>query len=252
MYKRRYQYVVSKWAKTQLLMENEMIRSYIPETQLLTRQSLLQMLERYPFLYLKPDNGMKGKGIFRLDQIQKTYWLHTSEWVKSFSNLNQVTGMLKRLTKDNKYLIQQGVELITQQGMPIDFRLLLQKPKDEWVYSGVVGKLGEKNSITTNLACGGKAIPFRTAIENTLGLSYGEIRDLRDELMDLSFLIADELTFTYPGLRELGIDYAIDTKGKAWLIEVNTTPGHRLFKGLPNEKIYKRIIRNIKIIYSDT
>lgn len=252
MYKRRYQYVVSKWTKTQLLLENEMIRSYIPDTRLLTRENLLQMISDYPVLYIKPDNGMKGKGIIRLDQGEGYYWLHTGEWVKPYVTLNEVIQHLKRLTRHNKFLVQRGIPLITLEDMPIDFRVLLQKPVDDWVYAGIVGKLGEKHSITTNLACGGKAIPFRLAMTDTLGLTYEEIRDLRDELRDLSFLIADELTFTYPGLRELGIDYAIDTDGQAWILEVNTTPGHRLFKGLPNEKIYKRIIRNMKIIDSNT
>lgn len=251
MYKRGYQYVISKWEKTELLMEDEDIRAYMPDTQLLTYQSLLDMLSSYPVVFLKPDNGMKGKGIIRVKRRDDAFLVQFTDFEKEFPSVDRLRLFLKRIIREHqKYLIQEGIALLTVDHQPIDFRVLMQKPREQWVYSGVVGKLGEKNSITTNYASGGKAVPFRSIISETLGLQYDEIKAMRDELKDLSFKIAEKLTETYPGLRELGIDYAIDKVGRIWLIEVNTTPGHRLFRELPNEKIYQQILRNMRLIYT--
>lgn len=248
MVKRRYQYVVSKWTKNNVLLENELLQPYLPHMQLLTKQTLLEMLSFYPILYLKPDNGMKGKGIIRLTQQDAQFIVQTSDTNITIPTFEQLTHYLKRLIKDHKYLIQQGIPLLSYDEQPIDFRVLLQRPYDEWVYAGLVGKLGEKNAITTNFASGGQAVRFREIIMQTLHMPYEEIKNLRDELKRISLLISDQLTSSYAGLRELGIDYAIDTEGKIWIIEVNTTPGHQLFKFLPNEKIYQQIVRNFRLI----
>ncbi len=252
--KRRYQYVASKWKKTQLLLENEAIRPYIPETLRLTKENFYYMIMMYSVVYLKPESGMKGNGIIRIeyDDEVNVYLIQASNASRMVSSISPVFQWLKRKTAGYKYLIQQGIDLISLENQPIDFRVLLQKPKRDWVYSGIVGKLGEPNSITTNLAQGGKAISFREALSKTLDLSLEEMKELKDQLQQLSFTIAHQLTLSYPGLRELGIDYAIDKEGQFWILEVNTTPGHQLFKQLPNEKIYKRIIQNFKLINSLT
>lgn len=246
--KRRYQYVASKWKKTQLLLENEIIRPYIPEMLRLTKETLFQMLMLHSVVYLKPESGMKGNGIIRIEYTGDNYLIRTGTGSKMVSSIFPVFQWLKRKTEGHKYLVQQGIDLISIDNKPIDFRVLLQKPKKEWVYSGIVGKLGEPNSITTNLAQGGTAISFRDALSKTLELSLEEMIELKDQLKQLSLIIAHQLSSSYPGLRELGIDYAIDKEGNFWVLEVNTTPGHQLFKQLPNEKIYKRIVRNFKII----
>ncbi|WP_167577460.1 YheC/YheD family protein [Ammoniphilus sp. YIM 78166] len=248
--KRRYQYVASKWKKTQLLLENEAIRPYIPDTLRLTRENLIQMLLIHSVVYLKPENGMKGNGIIRIDYDEEVevYIIKSGNDSRAVSSIFPILQWLKRKTAGHKYLIQQGIDLISLENKPIDFRVLLQKPKKEWVYAGIVGKLGEPNSITTNLAQGGKAISFREALSKTLELSVDEMKELKDELEQLSLIIANQLTLSYPGLRELGIDFAIDIDGSYWVLEVNTSPGHQLFKQLPNDKIYKRIIQNVRAI----
>ena len=245
---RKYQYVASKWTKTHLLMQDEQIKARIPDTRPLTYENLMDMLTLYPVLYLKPDNGMKGQGIIRITHNEDCYWLNTCETQRAFSTVEELLPALKQLIQHYKFVIQQGVTLLTYEEHPIDFRVLLQKPKDKWVYSGIVGKMGEKNSIVTNLALGGKGVPFKTALHQTLQMEEEEIINLRDAIRDLCFRIADQLTSKYSGLRELGIDLVVDPDKEVWLLEVNTTPGHQLFRSLPNEKIYQRIVRNVRLI----
>ncbi|MBP1933785.1 YheC/YheD family protein [Ammoniphilus resinae] len=245
---RKYQYVASKWTKTHLLMQDDQVKARIPDTRPLTYENLTDMLSLYSVLYLKPDNGMKGQGIIRLTHVEDSYLFHTREAQWEFLTFEDMLPILKQLTKNYKFVIQQGVSLLTYQEHPIDFRVLLQKPKDKWVYSGIVGKMGEKNSIVTNMALGGKGVSFKTALTQTLQMEEEEIKSLRDAIRDLCFRIADQLTSKYHGLRELGIDLVIDPNREVWILEVNTTPGHQLFRSLPNEKIYQRIVRNVRLI----
>jgi hypothetical protein len=252
VYQRRYQFVASKWTKAKLLMEDEKIRNYLPETRPLTYTNLTEMLELYPMLYLKPDNGMKGEGIIRIVRQNEEYQLDTSAMHKEKLERSQVVRILKTLTANRKYVIQQGVKLLSSDEHPIDFRVLMQKPTDEWVYCGIVGKLGERKNIVTNHARGGKAISFKETVSLHLTSNVDEIRELRDHIRNLCFGIASQLTQDYPGLRELGIDIAIDEERHVWILEVNTTPGHALFRNLQNGKIYQRIVRNIRTINENT
>ncbi|RKD24613.1 hypothetical protein BEP19_09570 [Ammoniphilus oxalaticus] len=248
MIKRRYQYVMSKWEKDNLLQEHEIIQSYMPEMKWLTKENLIEMLTDHPVLYMKPDTGMKGRGIIQLSHAPLGFVVRSSDSTEHIHTFDSLTVYLKSLVKNYKYIIQEGIPLLTLNEQPIDFRVLAQRPMEQWVYSGIVGKLGAKNGIITNFASGGKAISFRQAMMETMQLPFTEIKRRRDELRDLSLVIADHLTNTYPGLRELGIDYGIDIHGNAWIIEVNTTPGHQLFKALPNENIYRRIVRNFRLL----
>lgn len=248
MLKRRYQFVMSKWTKNKLMLEHEIIQSYMPDMKWLTKKNLLEMLTHYSVVYIKPDTGMKGVGIIHLSHACEGFIVRTSETSKQIDTFEKLTPFIKSLVKNHHYIIQEGIPLLSLNEQPLDFRVLVQKPMDEWVYSGIVGKLGVKNGIITNFASGGKAIPFREALTETMMLPFSEIKNRRDELRDLSLIIADHLTNVYPGLRELGIDFGIDVWGNPWIIEVNTTPGHQLFKALPNENVYKRIARNFYLL----
>ncbi|MBE3570277.1 MAG: hypothetical protein IMW92_09255 [Bacillales bacterium] len=53
---------LDKWSVYRLLKDNDDIRPYLPETKLLTEESLLKMLENSP-VYIKPVAGSQGKDI---------------------------------------------------------------------------------------------------------------------------------------------------------------------------------------------
>ena len=46
--------------------------------------------------------------------------------------------------------------------------------------------------------------------------------------------------------RELGLDVALDAKGRPWILEVNTRPQIYPLKNMKNRKLYKRIVNIAK------
>jgi glutathione synthase/RimK-type ligase-like ATP-grasp enzyme len=248
VYQRKYQYVASKWKKATLLLQDETISPYIPDTRLFIKHDLLDMLNRYPVVYIKPDEGMKGKGIICISNNEAGYMIKTTSQTLTVDSLERLYRKLFSIAKKYRLIVQQGVNLIRYREQPIDFRILMQKPRNKWVYCGIVGKLGGKGSIVTNYASGGRAVPFGGAIYQTLHVEPSKIKQLRDEIRTLCYKVCTQLTSVYPGLRELGIDIAVDQSGDIWILEVNTTPGHQLFRD--NAELYRRISRNVHLINS--
>jgi glutathione synthase/RimK-type ligase-like ATP-grasp enzyme len=64
-------YVVSKWKKTEALLENNELRVNIPETARMTKNSLHSMLHEYHMVYIKPNIGMFGNGVMRVEWDSK-------------------------------------------------------------------------------------------------------------------------------------------------------------------------------------
>ncbi|MNR59562.1 Tubulin-tyrosine ligase family protein [compost metagenome] len=62
------------------------------------------------------------------------------------------------------------------------------------------------------------------------------------ELKQLGVSVGHNFDQNFKGFRELGLDVAIDNKGKPWILEVNTRPQFYPLKNMSNRKLYKRIV----------
>jgi hypothetical protein len=47
----------------------------------------------------------------------------------------------------------------------------------------------------------------------------------------------------FPGVKEIGVDLAIDNQFKPWILEVNTLPDPYIFRRLNNKAVFGKIIR---------
>ncbi|MNC18497.1 hypothetical protein D3C75_663990 [compost metagenome] len=54
---------------------------------------------------------------------------------------------------------------------------------------------------------------------------------------------AVQLSGSYPGLREIGVDIALDKGLHPWILEVNTFPDPCPFTKLPDSRMLRRIVR---------
>src|SRR5581483_12397354 len=59
-------YVTSKMLKTKALLSNPIVSNYIPKTLWLTEENLNQMVDHYPFVFIKPDVGGGGGGALQI------------------------------------------------------------------------------------------------------------------------------------------------------------------------------------------
>lgn len=261
----KIQRVSSKWAKTKVILHNPALAAYIPDTRKYSYSALIDMLAVYATVYIKPDRGTYGTGVMRAEQrivslapsAQKEedsksqappkeekvmYILRYGKTAEIFSTSEQLHDMVLSRTQGKLYLIQKGIDLLTHHERPFDLRVLAQKtPSGLWETTGMLGRVAAPHKIVTNYHNGGRIHEVHTLFKEHMDPS--ESAAAIQQLKQLGVQIGGQLELTYPGLKEIGLDVALDQHHDTWLLEVNTLPSIVVFKLFPDKSIYRKIHR---------
>lgn len=238
-----------KWNLHRFMHQHHQIRGWLPETLFLENpKDALELLKKYPIIYIKPVNGTGGKGILSISRqsngpLQVLGRNNQRKKVKAvFNSVPSLAAFLKNWTQGTKYIAQQGLELEWEHGLVTDFRLLVQKDgSGQWTVTGLGGKIGGKNSATSNLHGGGKAIQPEVFLRRYFPEEKRKL--LYEECNKLGLIVAEYLEEKFGRLLELGIDLGIDKKGNVWIIEVNNKPGRDIFKQMGDTETYLKAVR---------
>jgi len=241
-------YVVSKWLKTAVLMETDKLRAHIPKTVCMTRNSLQSMLHEYRMVYIKPNKGTFGNGVMRVEwnpELMHAYRYQLRETERSFIDFDKMYMDIERKTNKRKYLVQKGIQLLEYQKRRFDIRVMVQKNlSNKWETSGWIGRVAHPKKIVTNYHSGGTLKPVELLLSNYLKnkqkIQYlGKIKRLGQN-------VAKQLHRRFPGIKEIGIDIALDNRLTPWILEVNTKPDPYIFRILKNKTIFRKIIRYVR------
>ncbi|HEY2491512.1 MAG TPA: YheC/YheD family protein [Paenibacillus sp.] len=250
------QRVSSKWEKTKVLLQNEEISGYIPLTYKYNWDALDSMLKVYPMVYIKPDQGTYGNGVMRIEQlpdqdhvpceqipIKYKYLLYYDTTVEIFPSLEPLHTYITSHIRKHTYLIQQGIVSLQYNNRSFDLRVLTQKsPNHRWASTGILGRVAAPNKVVTNHHNGGSVYMMDILLSNYMNRM--EVFKFERSLHSLGTEVAVQLEKKYPRIKELGLDVAIDSNLKPWILEVNTLPALIPFKKfIPDKHIYKRIHR---------
>ncbi|WP_079908385.1 YheC/YheD family protein [Paenibacillus sp. 32352] len=206
------------------------LRNYLPESHLLQHYEILKsMCAKHPVVFLKPVTGSLGKGIIRVakqtDLSYACYFTNLNGARKqSFKSLSQLFFALSGKIKQQHYQIQQGLELISIGGCPVDFRALVQRNElGQWEVTSVVARIAGHQHFVSNLARGGRMSTVKDALaqSHSAAAAAGGASLLRRAALSIAQGIETHINAHFA---ELGIDLAIDTQGKVWLLEVNSKP----------------------------
>lgn len=240
--------IASKWIKHRVLAENPSLRKHLPETQLYTNHSLWQMIARHRTVFLKPVVGTGGKGIIRIVRRNGACFSVQIGMNKySVKSKQRLLRLIRYLTGLKQYLVQQGIDLISLEKRPLDYRLLILRPGSAWKIIGIMGKWAARGKIVTNHCRGGKPIDFQPSLKRSLGLSKRKCKKMENNIHALGRRVAETLGNHYR-MRGLGLDIGIDKQKRIWLLEANTEPLYRLFRYHHNRALYPKIVRYMKQI----
>lgn len=226
------------------LKEDDSIARYLPESHLLRNFIMLKsMCSRYNNVFLKPVRGSLGKGIIRIsrlgtDNYQAMYTTAAGTRKQQFTSLVKFYSTISAKMKTSRYQIQQGLQLIEIQKRPVDFRALVQKDASgKWTVTSIVARTAGNDLFVSNLARGGTLSTVGEAVakSNLSGISRQEATQ---RLQQAALNIARSLDTNIPAhFGELGIDLALDTSGRVWLLEVNSKPSKNDNTPLNDNKI---------------
>jgi glutathione synthase/RimK-type ligase-like ATP-grasp enzyme len=213
------------------LQQQPSLQRFLPESRAFTGYDTLKsMASKYRTVFLKPVRGSLGKGIVRVSKTEAgAYACHFSELSGTrrvvYPALAKVYAVMSQRMKKQKFQIQQGLQIATVDGRPVDFRALVQKDlSGEWSITSIVGRIAGANHFVSNLAKGGTITPAKPAIARSNVPASRRARVLA-QLRKASLDIAKGIESTIDAhFGELGVDLAVDSSGRTWLLEVNSKP----------------------------
>jgi glutathione synthase/RimK-type ligase-like ATP-grasp enzyme len=207
------------------------LKSHVPLTKRLSLEHLTAFIQEYGKVIIKPVYGSKGREITIIEKDQIYYQVcQTSSRKLAYTstgfNSNQKTISVphsqiklfynETFSRPESFLVQPWIRFKKFFGRPYDIRAVVQKNgKNKWQLTSSVARVANEKAQITNLYQGGEMVSL-----SELQLKQKYHREIRQ------FCLETAKTFEklYPWTAEMGIDLAIDEKGKLWYIETNFCP----------------------------
>ena len=216
----------SKWEMYQWFANDPDLSPHLPETLLYhTPQDVLDLLERFPQIYIKPVSGLRGRGIVRISKEDHQFCFKYRE---AGANCNltleatQVSAYLQKRFGRGCYLIQQAIDLLEYADGIIDFRCVVQKNQsNDWVCQAIIGRHGAQGSIVSNISNGGADFPGEDLLAKALAPSQTNLLAVQQQIVNFAVLVCNTLTEYGINCGTLGLDIGIDSLGCLLLIEIN-------------------------------
>jgi glutathione synthase/RimK-type ligase-like ATP-grasp enzyme len=226
-----------------LLRKSAAVQPYLPESHLLQNFAMLQrMCRKYPIVFLKPIRGSLGKGIIRVVRRSEggyscQYATVNGTKTQHFATLSALHRAVAGKLKAGRYQVQQGLNLISIGGRPMDFRALVQKDKNgKWQLTSIVARIAGNHHFVSNLARGGTLSPVKEALgkSDLGGAAAVALARLKRAALAIAHALEQQVREHFG---ELGIDLAVAKGGRVWLLEVNSKPSKNDNTAMPDQKI---------------
>lgn len=249
------QRVISKYIRKQLLNTNNLINfnptysfdkfdvynklskidsvvSYLPISKLYSNsQDIKKMFEINSTIYIKNCTGSNGRGVMRIEKLyNNTYILSYFKKKVIKEKLNNFNMLISRINKlfpkRSKIIIQSAIDLIRVDNNVVDMRATVQR--DGYGKISIVAfpvRIAASGSPVTSTKSKSTVYTFEDFFITHMKYNEDKIIKLKDEIKVFLKKIYLSIEKYYGKYGEIGIDFAIDKKGKLWFIECNAKPG---------------------------
>lgn len=217
----------NKWTLFLHMGRSEKLSRLLPDTVEWEGGTRLdEMVKKHSTLFLKPVNGKAGNGMIRISQQERGYEIihQTLRGKQRFhSSDDKLRSKLKALTRNRKYILQQGIQLARYRGRPFDLRLLLQKKgTGQWDVTGIGVRVAGGGAISTHVPMGGSIAPIGEVLRSLFGNQASTITEhLQSTALEIASHIEKE---EGKNLGEMSMDLGLEPDGKIWFFEANAKP----------------------------
>ncbi|WP_201318290.1 YheC/YheD family protein [Paenibacillus sp. EPM92] len=211
----------------ELLNQDENVRSYLPPTQnVQTMDEIRSMIRKQGTVYVKARRGRKGTKVMRIEKLRNNGYLYSYSILgylvrKRVNTITDLEKAIKSFFGNRALIVQRAIDLVRVRNNRLcDFRAELQRNKQgEIDIVGVCVRVGRQNSpITTHSS----AYRYDTHLKKIFPHYTNEqIEALKEKINTFLIDIYTGVEKKYGKFGEIGIDFAVDRKGKIWLIECN-------------------------------
>ncbi|WP_078594860.1 YheC/YheD family protein [Evansella clarkii] len=235
-----------KWKRYNLMIESPKVKPHVLKTQIFTYGNYLDFLSDFGAVFLKPNDGRRGRGIIKVVSTGMNYYdiYHEEKKVRNLG-IVRTYNYVKELIGDEFYLVQQPVELPLIGNRIMEFRVITQRKSYvlPWEVTGMAVKVGGEGYIVSNTArSGGDILTVEEGVAAS-NLTIPDLEKLKENIEEVAVNAAVKLTQEYEYKRIYGFDIAVDKNGKIWIIEANMNPMLSHFKMLKDKSLYKKIKR---------
>ncbi|WP_042143732.1 YheC/YheD family protein [Paucisalibacillus sp. EB02] len=206
--------------------------------------NMLEFINTYNDVYIKPIDGKKGLGIFNLVKEADTFYVRTREkegnieW--EFKTEVELADFMNMKLAESEYIMQNTIDININQKV-LDIRVGMDKDQHgEWNNIMFVSRVSGENSIVSNRAVsGGEIQRVSDVLRSIYGYSEDKVQYYEDELVRNAKLVAELLERTGLNLGKLAFDFVIDKDGKIWIIEINSRyPDDSLANKIGEKDVY--------------
>lgn len=207
---------LDKYEVCQLFLDHPYLQKYIPDTILVTGESELKnFIGKHRDIYLKPIQGAKGKGIYRLSQSDgKKLTMAGIKYSFSYSCFESFWNEWSLQVTGKPYLAQKAISPAKLDGKRFDFRILAHFSKGEYRVTGIGIRQAQDQDITTHIPNGGIMVPY----EKVQTKEHDEFINMA--VAEAGKLLKNEIGF----FGEFSMDAGLTDKGRYVIYELNAKP----------------------------
>ncbi|MBM6618215.1 YheC/YheD family protein [Bacillus suaedaesalsae] len=220
-----------KWDMYKML-KNE-FHQHLPETVVYQSPlTIIEMLKKHRSVYIKPMNGRLGRLVYKVIKTKNgaivQFGGRRREQDRYFSSKKQFMRFFYYSLKNDDYLIQQSISLLTYKQRVIDFRVILVKDhKKRWKILETVSRFGADQSIVSNISSGGRAEIAHKTFTERFHIPIELQKDLFQRIHNLVLNSIQKIESNGYHCGNIGFDIGIDQNFHLWIIEINNqNPDH--------------------------
>ncbi len=205
---------------------------HVPQTKIVQNEStVVDMMDRYRTVYVKPTGGYGGRGVLRLTSVPRGIRVECDRF-QGDKKLSAVLSNVdfhqfyQRVIAKRTHIVQEQIPLLQVDGANVDFRVVLGRDRQgEWQVVGIVPKVAAKHGVVTNLVAGGHRLSMND-LAHVWGLARTE--EISDRLIRSAKVVSYALSKRYKTFGLVGYDLGVDDSLNVWYIEMNPKPARRL------------------------